>query len=70
MCVLILSINLSMHRTLETNIIPIGNSRGYEKLGIPSHAYINILDFESVEDFAQYLQYLNSNDTAYNEYFR
>lgn len=34
-----------------------------------THSYINIFDFPSIERFVAYIQYLNSNDTAYNEYF-
>jgi alpha-1,3-fucosyltransferase len=36
----------------------------------PPHSYINALDFPTAEDLADYLLYLDSNDTAYNEYFR
>ena len=41
----------------------------YTKLAIPS-SYINVLDFKSVKQLAEYLHYLNRNDTAYNEYFK
>ncbi|UJR21687.1 hypothetical protein I4U23_024764 [Adineta vaga] len=34
----------------------------------PKHSYINIYDFKSVKDCADYLKYLSNNDTAYNEY--
>ena len=36
----------------------------------PPLSYINVLDYNSVEDLAKHLSYLNTNDTAYNEYFR
>ena len=45
-----------------------GASYEDEKLAIPG-SFINVLDFESVEALAKYLIYLNTNDTAYNEYF-
>lgn len=35
----------------------------------PPHSFINVLDFPSIKDLAQYLLYLDRNDTAYNEYF-
>ena len=35
----------------------------------PPHSYINILDFPTIEKLVDYLKYLDSNDTAYNEYF-
>lgn len=52
------------------DIIPIVNGKGYKGVGFPMLSYIDVLDFESVEDMAKYLQYLDTNDTAYNEYFR
>ena len=36
----------------------------------PPHSYINALDFPNVKNLAEYLKYLDNNDTAYNEYFR
>ena len=35
----------------------------------PQHSYISIEDFDGAEDLANYLVYLDKNDTAYNEYF-
>ncbi|XP_015772806.1 PREDICTED: galactoside 3(4)-L-fucosyltransferase-like [Acropora digitifera] len=58
-------------KSLFLNIIPVvmgGASYENEKLAIPG-SFINVVDFESVEALANYLIYLNSNDTAYNEYF-
>ena len=37
---------------------------------IPKSAYINALDFKSPKNLAEYLQYLDSNRTAYNSYFK
>ena len=56
---------------LSNNIIPVvmgGASYENKQLAIPG-SFINVVDFESVEALAKYLIYLNSNDTAYNEYF-
>ena len=41
----------------------------YTKLAIPG-SYINVLDFKTVKELAEYLQYLDKNNTAYNEYFK
>ena len=41
----------------------------YTKLAIPG-SYINVMDFKTVKQLAEYLQYLDKNNTAYNEYFK
>ena len=54
----------------EENVIPIVlGGANYTKLAIPG-SYINVLDFKSVKDLADYLHYLDKNSTAYNEYFK
>ena len=56
---------------LSLNMVPVvmgGASYENEQLAIPG-SFINVVDFESVKALAKYLMYLNSNDTAYNEYF-
>lgn len=40
----------------------------YESI-LPPHSYINVDDFKSVTELAEYLRYLDKNDTAYAEYF-
>ena len=35
----------------------------------PHHSFIDARKFESVQKLSEYLSYLNSNDTAYAEYF-
>ena len=35
----------------------------------PPKSYINALDYESPEELANYLLYLDKNHTAYKEYF-
>ena len=35
----------------------------------PPHSYIHVNEFSSIKDLAKKLEYLESNDTAYNEYF-
>ena len=55
---------------LMNDIVPIvmGGAVLEDKLVVP-RTYINILDFPNAETLAHYLKYLDSNDTAYNEYF-
>ena len=55
---------------LFMGIVPIimGGAVLEEKLMIP-RTYINILDFKNARSLAEYLKYLDKNDTAYNEFF-
>ena len=54
---------------LENGIVPIVmGGADYEEIAIPG-SYINVLDFPSVKALADYLLYLDKNNTAYNEYF-
>lgn len=56
---------------LSSTSIPIVASRDgkpdYTRFA-PNHSYINIYDFKTVKDLADYLTYLSNNETAYNEY--
>ena len=52
------------------NVIPVVmGGTNYSKLAIPG-SYINVMDFKTVKQLAEYLQYLDKNNTAYNEYFK
>ena len=54
----------------DMNVVPIVmGGANYSKLAIPG-SYINVMDFKTVKQFAEYLQYLDKNNTAYNEYFK
>ena len=54
----------------DANVIPVVmGGADYTKLAIPG-SYINVMDFKTVKQLAEYLQYLDKNDTAYNEYFK
>ncbi|KAM7433107.1 Alpha 1,3 fucosyltransferase 7 [Porites harrisoni] len=54
----------------DLNVVPIVmGGANYSKLAIPG-SYINVMDFKTVKQFAEYLQYLDKNNTAYNEYFK
>jgi alpha-1,3-fucosyltransferase len=58
------------YRTLRYEIIPIVYGRAnYTSLG-PSGAFIDILNYRSPKDLADYLHYLAKNETAYSEYFQ
>ena len=54
----------------DANVIPVVmGGADYTKLAIPG-SYINVMDFKTVKQLAEYLQYLDKNNTAYNEYFK
>ena len=57
--------------SLERGLVPIvlGGSQYGPELVIPG-SFINAADFNSVKDLADYLKYLDKNDTAYNQYFQ
>ena len=56
--------------SLERGLVPIvlGGARYSPDQAIPG-SFINAADFNSVKDLADYLKYLDKNDTAYNQYF-
>lgn len=57
--------------TLKRNQIPIVNWKGfdYDKIAIPG-SYINVHDFDSLEDLGKFLQKVSTNDSLYNSFFR
>ena len=52
------------------DVIPVVYGYGDYAAQAPPHSYIDVLDFPKIEDLANYLIYLDKNDTAYYEYFR
>nr|CAH8873236.1 unnamed protein product [Trichobilharzia regenti] len=56
---------------LTNDVIPIvmGASIEEYKMIAPPYSFIHVDEFESPAKLADYLYYLNKNDTAYNEYF-
>ena len=57
--------------SLQNDIVPVvfgGGNYSNSKLAVPG-SYINVMDFKSAKDLADYLVMLDKNDTAYNEYF-
>ncbi|KAL7642737.1 UNVERIFIED_CONTAM: hypothetical protein RMT77_007302 [Armadillidium vulgare] len=56
-------------RLLSYNIIPVvRGGANYASLA-PPHSYIDVDDFKTPKELANYLLYLDENDTAYEEYF-
>lgn len=60
------------NRIFKVNILPVvrGAQEEYYKKMSPPNSYINAQLFKSPKDLAEYLIYLNENDTAYLEYFK
>ncbi|XP_015781803.1 alpha-(1,3)-fucosyltransferase 6 [Tetranychus urticae] len=54
---------------MSYNIIPIVFGGAQYSSVLPNHSFINALDYKSPKELASYLNYLSSNETAYNEYF-
>lgn len=57
---------------LEQGLVPIvlgGANYSDPRLAIPG-SFIDATKFKSVKDLADYINYLDQNDTAYNEYFK
>jgi hypothetical protein len=52
------------------DVIPVVMGLGNYSYYIPKSAYINVLDFSSVDKLIDYLNYVGANKTAYNEYFK
>ena len=57
--------------SLERGLVPVvyGASRYSPEDVIPG-SFINVADFGSIKALADYLKYLDKNDTAYNQYFK
>lgn len=54
---------------LDGHTVPIVmGGADYKKLGLPN-SFINVNDFDTIEDLANYVKYLDENDDAYNKHF-
>ena len=54
---------------LELGLVPVVmGGADYKALAIPG-SYINVFDFSSLEELADYLMFLDKNDGEYNKYF-
>ena len=58
-----------LKNTLRKFIIPVVYAAKNVQKVAPPHSYIDVRDFKSPKHLAEYLLYLNSNDTAYMTYF-
>ena len=55
---------------LRRNSVPVVLAKDYYSADVvPPGSFISVQDFPSVKALAEYLLYLDKNDTAYNEYF-
>ncbi|XP_078381357.1 LOW QUALITY PROTEIN: glycoprotein 3-alpha-L-fucosyltransferase A-like [Oculina patagonica] len=55
---------------IKRNSVPIVLTKDYYGPDVvPQGSFISVQDFPSVKALAEYLMYLDKNDTAYNEYF-
>jgi alpha-1,3-fucosyltransferase len=57
-------------KIIHYNVIPVVLGGADYSNYAPKSAYINVFDYESPKDLANYLLYLSGNETAYNEYFK
>ncbi|KAK8732032.1 hypothetical protein OTU49_007147 [Cherax quadricarinatus] len=55
---------------LSLDVVPVVYGGANYSQHAPPHSYIDALSFPTAKALADYLIYLNKNDTAYNEYFR
>jgi hypothetical protein len=55
--------------TLKYNTVPVVYGLGNYDEYVPRSGYINVLDFKTPKELADYLIYLDGNNTAYNAYF-
>jgi hypothetical protein len=55
--------------TLRRNQIPVVNWKSIDTRLVIPNSYINIFDFDSIEQLAHYLKLVSSNETLYNSYF-
>lgn len=56
---------------LQQKVVPIVLGGGnYTAIGAPANSYINVRDYPSVKDLADYLLYLDATPGAYNRYFQ
>ncbi|OQV18908.1 putative Alpha-(1,3)-fucosyltransferase C [Hypsibius exemplaris] len=55
---------------LQQNVVPVVLGGGnYSAINAPANSYIDVRDYATVQDLADYLLYLDATPSAYNEYF-
>jgi alpha-1,3-fucosyltransferase len=57
------------YRALANNVIPIVYGGADYNQYAPPHSYVNIADFKSPKELAEYLWLLDKNDALYSKYF-
>ena len=69
-CLRFMYITEKVYRIMELDVVPVvlGFSN-YSRI-LPPRSFIDVRDFESPKALATYLQLLDRNDSAYNEYFQ
>ncbi|XP_071535700.1 alpha-(1,3)-fucosyltransferase C-like isoform X2 [Panulirus ornatus] len=55
---------------LRLDVVPVVYGLGSYTKQAPPHSYIDSMNFPTAKSLAEYLLYLDRNDTAYNEYYR
>jgi len=53
---------------IQQDVVPVVMGSNYDGLAIPG-SFIDVNDFGSIKELAEYLLYLDKNDDAYNKYF-
>nr|XP_039253289.1 4-galactosyl-N-acetylglucosaminide 3-alpha-L-fucosyltransferase 9-like [Styela clava] len=61
----------TFYNAIVVGIVPVINGPTREDVSaiLPKRSFIHLEDFENLNKLAEYLKYLDSNDTAYLEYF-
>ena len=59
-----------LFRSLKSNVVPVVMATKDVRKIAPPNSYIDVRDFKSPKHLAEYLLYLDKNDTAYMEYFK
>ena len=54
---------------MRYDLVPVVYSKGRFDEIAPPYSYIDALNFETAEDLAKYLIFLDNDDEAYNQYF-
>lgn len=52
------------------DVVPVTYGLGHELFGVSKEGYVDVFDFPDVKRVADFLLYLDSNDSEYNKYFR
>ena len=67
--ILYIFITEKLFRPLDNFVVPVVYATKDVRKIAPPNSYIDVRDFKSPKHLAEYLLYLDKNDTAYMEYF-